>query len=134
MSIIAETNQKNIDMKKIFKAITALLIWAIGIPATAGYAITLLWNNILPTVCAVENISVLQGVGIFFLGQLASAGFIVGILILGALTHTLGIHHHKHYGHWHEMTDEQRREFINHRRQWNEMIHNRRSNPTDETE
>ncbi len=107
-------------MKRIFKVLCCLLIWLCVLPVCAGYGVTLLWNSILSGVLGCGVIGLWQGVGLFFLGQLLSGGFVLGILILGWGMHGAW-HHHHHHGHWHKMTDEERRDFFERRRQWFEM-------------
>lgn len=119
-------------MKKIFKAISFLIIWGGAVPSAAAAGIMLLWNAIIPSLCGFASIGFWQAAGLFLLGQLLSAGFVIGVMMLGALLHAAGIgHHHGHHSHWHDMTDEQRREFIERRRQWFDMMHSRKNVASD---
>lgn len=119
-------------MKKTIKALAILAAWIAIVPAGAGYGIMWLWNNLLPAICGFTAISFLQGVGLFFLGQLLSAGFMVGLFLLGGSLHAS--FHHSHHNHWHEMSEEQRREFIEQRRRWFEMRHHDKSRAGNEGE
>lgn len=114
-------------MKKVIKTMFFLLLWAVIIPGIAGGGIMWLWNGIIPQVSDWGAIGYWQGVGMFFLGQLLSAGFMIGCLLLGGMLHASGVFHHRHghHNHWHSMTDEQRREFFERRRQWFDMMHSR---------
>lgn len=118
-------------MKKFLRIISFLLIWGAAVPALAGYGIMWLWNMIVPGITTFTAITFWQGVGLFFLGQLLSAGFIVGFVLLGGISHH-GISHHGHHSRWHNMTDEQRREFIARRRQWFETLHTQKASESDE--
>jgi predicted Fe-S protein YdhL (DUF1289 family) len=111
-------------MKRIFRTITGIAAW-IAVPAAAGYAITLLWNWLMPALCGFAAISYPQGVGLFLLGQFLSAGFIIGLFLLGGFCHA-AVHRGAHRNHWHDMTDEERREFFDRRREWFDMMHSRR--------
>lgn len=108
-------------MKKTIKALAILAAWIAIVPAGAGYGIMWLWNHLLPAICGFSAISFIQGVGLFFLGQLLSSGFIVGIFLAGGLGHAT--RHYRHHNRWHEMTAEERNEFIEQRRRWFEMAH-----------
>ena len=114
-------------MKKLFKFVLFLFVWAVVIPSVAGCGIMWLWNLLLPSLCGFATIGFVEAVGLFFLGQLLSAGFVAGVMLLGAVFHACSIHPHHHHGHWHEMTDEQRREFFERRRQWFDMMHQHKS-------
>lgn len=105
-------------MKKAIKTITILLTFLVGIPAAAGLALTVLWNNILTAACGFSTIGIWQGIGIFLTGQILSGGFVIGLLITGASLHKVFHHHGEWHTHWHAMTDEQRREFIERRRRY----------------
>lgn len=102
-------------MKKTAKTFFALLVVLGVVPAVAGLGITALWNGILPTACGFAAIGFWQGVGLFFLGQLLSGGFLLGLFLLGGCFHAIGHPRADWRGHWHNMTDEQRREFIQRR-------------------
>ena len=110
-------------MKRKTKACLLLPVWAAVIPAAAGWGVMLLWNAVLPGACGFSVIGFWEGVGLFLLGQLLSAGFVVGLLMLGAILHAVG--HGRGHGRWHGMSDEQRREFMARRRQWQQMMRNR---------
>lgn len=102
-------------MKKTVKTFFALLVILGVVPAVAGLGITALWNGILPTACGFAAIGFRQGVGLFLLGQLLSGGFLLGLFLLGGSIRAFGHPRADWRGHWHNMTDEQRREFIERR-------------------
>ena len=111
-------------MKKIF----ASLFMVIGIPALAGWLIMLLWNGIVPGLCGAHEVDYIESIGLFFLGQLLSGGFVIGIFMIGGILHHFGHHRHTIHGHWHTMTPEQQREFIERRRAWFGHMHNDEKN------
>ena len=103
-------------MKRTYKIFATLLV-LIAVALLAGLGIMALWNGIVTTICGFQAITFLQGVGLFFLGQLLSSGFIIPLLLgLGSLH---AIHHNREdwRDHWHKMSDEERREFIQRRRE-----------------
>lgn len=103
-------------MKRLFVIILTVIVF-LAIPALAGFGITALWNNIITDVCGFAAINFLQGLGLFFLGQLLSGGFIIALFLLFGSLHGI-IHSREHWrNHWHNMTDEQRRDFILRRRE-----------------
>ena len=111
-------------MKRIIKTFIMLLIWGAGVPSLAAYAIMTLWNAFVPAISGFASVSFTQSLGIFFLSQLLSGGFIIGLFLLGACLHHLRPGH----DHWHNLSPDERREFWEHRRQW----HNMTANPQDE--
>ncbi|MBJ2187304.1 MAG: hypothetical protein JFR41_01540 [Muribaculaceae bacterium] len=106
-------------MKRIAKAIILLILWACAIPGAASAIVMLLWNSIVTATCGFAAIGFWQAAGLFVLGQLLSAGFILGFFLLGAGIHAV-IHHdaHRLHSHWHRMSDEQRKQFFNRCRTW----------------
>lgn len=117
-------------MKKLLKTLSLIILLVIIVPAGAGYGIMLLWNWLLPAILGCSVINLWQGVGMFLLGQLLSAGFVLGAFIIGGSLHAVG-HRHKH-GHWQKMTKEERRDFFERRRQWFEMTHPSRQSPEND--
>ncbi|MCM1033835.1 MAG: hypothetical protein NC405_08820 [Odoribacter sp.] len=107
-------------MKKLLKTLSLLIVMTAVIPAGAGYGIMIIWNWIMPAILGCADISFWQGVGLFLLGQLLSAGFILCAFMLGGALHVAA--HHRH-GRWHDMTDDERRDFFERRRRWFEMVH-----------
>ena len=103
-------------MKRTFKIFATLLV-LIAIPALAGLGIMALWNGVVTTICGFTSITFFQSVGLFLLGQLLSSGFIIPLFLgfgcLHAIRHNRGDWH----DHWHKMSDEERREFIQRRRE-----------------
>lgn len=67
-------------MKRIAKAIILLILWACAIPGAASAIVMLLWNSIVTATCGFAAIGFSQAAGLFVLGQLLSAGFILGFL------------------------------------------------------
>lgn len=118
-------------MKRIIKTLAFMALW-LAVPALASWGIMELWNRLLPELCGFATIGYLQAVGLFALGQLLSAGFVVGMLLLAGGMH-MGAHNHAAmHRHWHDMTDEQRREFIERRRAWFDQMHpNKHKAPAD---
>ena len=103
-------------MKRTFKIFVAFLV-LIVVPVLAGLGIMALWNGIVTTICGFKAITFLQGVGLFFLGQLLCGGFIIPLFLgLGSL-HAIRHHRGDWRDHWHKMSDEERREFIQRRRE-----------------
>ena len=98
-------------------------------PALAGLGVMALWNGIVTDICGFASVTYLQALGLFVLGQLLSAGF---ILLLGGV-HVLLFHHRDWHGRWHRMTDQQRREFIL-RRQKQFGFHHFRPTGEDDTQ
>lgn len=106
-------------MKKTIKLTLFVLTFLVIIPALAGLVITSLWNGIITGVCGFSTITFLQGIGLFILGMFLSVGGLyLGMFIMGIGMHTMGHHHRGFRRHWHNMTDEQRRDFINRRREF----------------
>lgn len=108
-------NFKLETMKKIIKTIATLLTFIAVIPAIAGGAITFLWNSILTNVCGFASICFWQGVGLFFLGQIMTGGFVFALFLIGGSIHKIFHHDTDWHSHWHNMTKEQRHEFIERR-------------------
>lgn len=121
-------------MKKAIKTIVILLLFLLAFPSLAGVAVTALWNNILPAICGFATITFLQGVGLFILGQILTGGFLLALFFIGGGIHALGHHHGEWKSHWHNMTDEQRREFIDRRRHEHFGFRNHQNKNGDATE
>ena len=103
-------------MKRTFKIFATLLV-LLAVPVLAGLGIMALWNGIVTTICGFKAITFLQGAGLFFLGQLLSSVFIIPLFLgLGSL-HALRHKSGDWRDHWHKMSDEERREFIQRRRE-----------------
>ena len=106
-------------MKRIFKSFFAFAIWGGAIPAAAGAAIMWLWNVLVVPACGFEPLNWLAAVGFFALGQLLTGGFILGIFLLGAISHGIWHGHHPHHrSHWHNLTPEQKKDFLEQRRRF----------------
>lgn len=103
-------------MKKALKAIILLLLFFSVFPSLAGVAVMALWNSFIPAICGFAAITFWQGVGLFILGQFLAGGFLLALFFIGGGIHALGHHCGDWNSRWHNMTDEQRREFINRRR------------------
>lgn len=103
-------------MKKIIKALASLVLFIAIIPSLAALAITALWNSIIVTSCGVAAIAFREGLGLFLLGQITTGGFIIGLFLIGGSLHKIFHHEGDWNTHWHKMTQEQRREFIERRR------------------
>ena len=102
-------------MKKAGK-ILFILIVIVALPMLAGLGITSLWNGIITSVCGFAPVSFWQGVGLFLLGQLLSGGFMILLFILFGSLHAVIHSRADWHNHWHNMTDEERLEFIRRRR------------------
>lgn len=106
-------------MNKVMKHISIILLFLVVVPSLAGLAVTLLWNGIVTVACGFAPIGFWQGAGLFVLGQILTGGFILGLFLLGGSIHAAGRRHAGDWhAHWHNMTDEQRREFIERRREY----------------
>ena len=103
-------------MKKVIKIFLMLILLA-GVPALAALGIEALWNGIVVPVCGFSVIGFGEGLGLFFLGQLLSGGFLFALFLLFGGLHSIVHHRHDWHNRWHNMTDEQRREFILRRRE-----------------
>lgn len=116
-------------MKKFVKTLVVIFLFFVAIPLAAGFATTLLWNNILTSACGFSAIGIWQGVGIFMLGQILSAGFVLGgFFTVGSIHHIMGHRGGKFGRHWHNMTDEERRAFIERRAKFGFRHHHNQSN------
>lgn len=104
-------------MKKTVKSIFLIILFFAVFPALAGVTVMTLWNALMPALCGFSVITFPQSIGLFILGQILSAGVIVGMLFLWGGLHALSHHRGDWHGRWHKMTDEQRREFIHRRRE-----------------
>lgn len=110
---------------KTLKIILFILTFLLLLPGMGGLAVMLLWNATLVQTCGFTAITFCQGIGIFFLGQILSAGILLAVFMFGGGLHAIIHHHSGHWGHhWHSMTDEQRREFIARRRAHFSFRHN----------
>lgn len=103
-------------MKKAIKTISIFFLFLIVFPSLAGAVVMVLWNSIIPAICGFVTITFWQGVGLFVLGQILTGGFLFMLFLLGGGIHAIGHRHGEWRSHLHNMTDEQRREFINRRR------------------
>lgn len=102
-------------MNRIVKTTSLLILFLVIIPSMAGLAVMALWNSIIVAACGFAAITFIQAVGLFIFGQILSGGVILGLFMLGGGIHAITHHHGKFrrmHAHWHNMTDEQRREFI----------------------
>lgn len=112
-------------MKKVFKCICALVVF-LSIPAVAGLGIMSLWNEIVPTTCGFAEIDFWQSVGLFLIGQLLSGGSLITLFLIIGAFHAILHHHSDDWGsHWHNMTREQKLEFMERRRKAHLRFHNR---------
>lgn len=121
-------------MKTTVKTIVILLLFVIVFPTLAGLIVTALWNGIIPAVCGFTTITFWQGVGLFLIGQILTGGVLLAFFLIGASFHAVGHHHGEWSGHWHNMTDEQRREFIERRRREHFGFRNRKTGGEDAAE
>ena len=103
-------------MNKTLKILVTLIV-LLGLPLLAALGIMALWNGVIPALCGFSTITYCQAVGLFLLGQLLSSGCFIALFFafgsLHAIIHPRGSWH----DHWHNMSDEERREFIQRRRQ-----------------
>lgn len=114
-------------MKKAVKITVILLLFFVVFPATAGLAVMALWNNIVPAVCGFNAITFWQATGLFILGQILTGGIVFALFVLGGGVHAIGRHHSELRSHWHNMSDEQRHEFIERRRREHFGFRNRKN-------
>lgn len=111
-------------MKTTIKIFLFVLTFFVIVPAFTGFVITSLWNGIVTTVCGFAAISFWQGIGLFILSMcLSVGGFLFGLFLIGGIMHVVGHPHEDMGSHWHNMTDEQRREFIERRRREHFRFH-----------
>ncbi len=89
----------------------------LGLLVLAGFsaAVMLLWNLLLPGIFGLAAINFWQALGIFILARILFGGFGGGNRMMGHM-----MHRHKNPIHdkWMKMTPEQRKEFINKRREF----------------
>lgn len=105
-------------MKRTFKTILVVILFLVVIPAVAGWVAMALWNCIIAPVCGFAEIGFWQGIGLFFLGQILTGGFVLGLFLAGGAVHATGRGRHGAFKRrWHSMTDEQRRDFMTRRRE-----------------
>ena len=121
-------------MKKIIKTIATLFVFVVAVPSIAGLAITELWNSILVAVCGFAAIGFWQSVGLFLLGQILTGGFILGLFLVGGCIHKIFHHDGDWHTHWHNITQEQRREFIERRRREYFRFRNHKTADSDAAE
>ena len=102
-------------MKKTVKIFMMLIVMII-VPALASLAIMALWNGVIAAVCGFGAITYWQSLGMFVLGQLLSGGFVLLLFMLFGSLHAI-VHrgHGDWHRHWHNMSDDDRREFIRRR-------------------
>ncbi|MBD5195789.1 MAG: hypothetical protein HDS87_08775 [Bacteroidales bacterium] len=103
-------------MKRIFKIFATILV-LISVPVLAGLGIMALWKGIVTTICGFSAITLLQGIGLFLLGQLLSCGIIIPLFLGFGSLHAVRHHRGDWRDHWHKMSNEERREFIQRRRE-----------------
>ena len=103
-------------MKHAAKISLIIILFLIVIPLIAGFTIMTLWNNIITDVCAFSAIGLPEGIGLFILGQILSGGFILAVFFIGGGIHAAGHNRGEWHTHWHAMSDDERREFIERRR------------------
>lgn len=118
-------------MKKTIKAIATLVLFAGVIPAIAATAIMYIWNTIVTAACGFAAIGFWQGVGMFFLGQLLTGGFAFAIFLIGGSLHKIFNHEGDWHSHWHNMTQQQRREFFERRRREHSGFRRVKTDDTD---
>lgn len=94
--------------------IFGLLLLLIMIPAVVAAGIMLLWNSFVPEVFGFANVTYWQALGMFLLCQLLCGGFVIGLIGLAAVGHRHR-HHNEFRDRWHNMSREERRDFINRR-------------------
>ncbi|MBD5234605.1 MAG: hypothetical protein HDS65_10590 [Bacteroidales bacterium] len=101
---------------KGFKMIVALAV-LVGLAALVALGVMALWNGFVPEICGFSTITYWQAVGLLALGQLLSGGIIMVLFVFFGSLHAL-VHPHKDWrNHWHNMSEEERQEFINRRRE-----------------
>ena len=103
-------------MKKAAKILFITLLFLVILPTAAGLAISALWNLIVTPACGFATIGLWQGIGLFALSQTLSGGFVIGIFLFAGSLHKL-FHRHDGHSHWHAMSDQERRAFIQRRRE-----------------
>ena len=121
-------------MKKIIKSLATLTMFIAVIPSLAGMAITYLWNSIIVTTCGFTAIGFWQGVGLFMLGQIMTGGFVIALFLVGGCMHKIFHHDEDWHSHWHSMTKDQQRRFIERRRKEHIGFRNHKTPDTDATE
>lgn len=104
-------------MKKAIKTLATLAV-LLAVPALAGLGIMALWNCIIPAVCGFASITFYQAVGLFLIGQLMSSGFIIALFGGFGSIHAIIHPRRDWHGHWHNMSEEERRKLILRRREF----------------
>lgn len=121
-------------MKKIVKILVTLVVFAAVIPSLAGVSIAALWNSVIVPACGFSSIGFLHGVGLFLLGQVMTGGFVFAFFLLGGCMHKIFHHEGDWHSHWHKMTGEERKEFIERRRREYFDVRNQRHAGEDAAE
>lgn len=114
-------------MKKAIKISIALFLFLVVLPSLAGVTVMTLWNSIITVICGFSAISFWEGIGLFILGQILTGGVILALFMIFGAVHTIGHRHGELRRHWHDMTDDQRREFITRRRNEHFRFRNHRN-------
>lgn len=95
-------------MKSKFFRFSRFFLWSIFSLAAISFVVFLLWNWLMPTIFGLVAISYWQALGLFLLARILLGGFGLG---------------HRKFGHkdnpihrkWAQMTDEQKKEFVERR-------------------
>ena len=113
--IVSNPVKNNNEMRKATRIFIFIILF-VTVPLLAGLGVEAIWNGIITDVCGFAAITYWQSVGLFLLGQLFSCGFVFPVMMLFGGMHALMHNRGDWHRHWHGMTDEQRREFIERRR------------------
>lgn len=98
----------------MFRHLKFLIFWIV-ILAVVPFIVMLLWNILIPSILGLSAISYWQALGLFVLCRILFGGFRFG----GGRPH--GFHHmgdNPIHEKWKNMTDQERREFIEKRRRF----------------
>ena len=95
----------------MFKCFKLTVFW-IAVVALVPFVVMLLWNALIPSIAGLSVISYWQALGLFVLCRILFGGFRFG-----------GRHHRRFHDNpmhekWKNMTDEERKEFIEKRRKF----------------
>ncbi len=102
--------------RKWFRIVPAF--WWIGIVALFGAVVMWLWNWLIPPIFGLATIGYLQALGLLILARILFGGFGGGRkMMFGGMMHGMHGHDNPIREKWMKMSPEERKEFVNKRRE-----------------